>query len=165
MATRVIIESPLHALTMDLALANLNYAERAFKDSLRRREAPLASHLLYPRYLDDADPAERQQGLNCGFAWTAVAELVAVYVDQGLSDGMLQGIQVARKHNIPFELRSLNVNYPAAALKALRGQLLAAPEGYSYSEDLSAPRTQDEAPPDQTQAEPLSDVLSTGEPS
>ena len=42
--------------------------------ALARGEAPIASHLLYPQVLDDADPFQRQQGIAAGLAWAAVAD-------------------------------------------------------------------------------------------
>ncbi len=93
--TLVDIESPY---TGDLA-ANLAYARRAMADSLARGEAPLASHLLYtqPGILDDTVPAERAHGIAAGKAWAAHAALTAVYIDRGISAGMLAGIADAKR--------------------------------------------------------------------
>lgn len=67
------------------------------RDCLGRNEAPLASHLLYtqPGVLDDDDPHERLLGMEAGLAWGRVAELTAVYVDLGISDGMRRGMERA----------------------------------------------------------------------
>lgn len=88
----VVIESP-YAGEVELHTA---YARRAMADSLKRGEAPIASHLIYtqPGILDDKDPEERCRGIDAGFAWGARADLVVFYVDHGWSEGML----AARAH-------------------------------------------------------------------
>jgi len=88
----VILESPYAADTPEGVAANVEYARQALDDCLNRGEAPFASHLLYTQVLDDTCPAERQQGIEAGFAWRAKAECTVVYVDRGISKGMLYGI-------------------------------------------------------------------------
>lgn len=102
---RVVIESPLAG---DIAL-NTTYARRCMRDSLARGEAPFASHLLYAQLglLDDNVPTEREQGIAAGFAWGACADLVAVYTDRGISDGMRRGIARAEAAGTPVEYRRL----------------------------------------------------------
>ena len=101
----VIIESPFAG---DIE-ANLLYARRAIRDSLRRGEAPFASHLLYtqPGVLDDGIEEEREQGIKAGFAWRQVATLTAVYQDRGITPGMQQGIQDAINRSCPVEYRNI----------------------------------------------------------
>lgn len=101
----VIIESPYAG---DVA-RNTAYARRAVADSLRRGEAPIASHLLYtqPDVLDDTDPEQRQQGIEAGLAWGKHAELTAVYIDRGTSAGMALGIQRAVAEGRPVDYRSI----------------------------------------------------------
>ena len=74
---RVIIESPFAG---DIE-RNTAYLKAAMLDSLRRGEAPFASHGLYPQVLDDTSPEERHIGIHAGFAWGGVCDLVAVYTD------------------------------------------------------------------------------------
>lgn len=91
----VIIESP-YAGDVE---KNEVYARRAMADSLARGEAPLASHLLYtqPGILDDTIPEERAKGIDAGLAWGVQASATVVYMDLGLTPGMVQGIR--RAHN------------------------------------------------------------------
>lgn len=105
-APRVIIESPYAG---DIA-ANTQYARAAMADSLRRGEAPFASHLLYtqPGVLDDANPAERAQGIEAGLHWGRSADYTAVYVDHGISPGMAQGIARAKTEGRPVTYRTLH---------------------------------------------------------
>lgn len=112
---RVIIESPLGSRVdgsrIDPAseefAQNLAYARRCLLDSLRRNEAPYASHLLYPQCLDDATHEERELGIRAGFAWGLHADLVAVYTDRGITLGMQRGIERARAEGQRVEFRRL----------------------------------------------------------
>jgi hypothetical protein len=89
--------------------ANEAYARACLADSLRRGEAPIASHLLYtqPGVLDDTVPAERMQGIHAGFAWNQHAEATIVYTDLGISKGMDYGIQAAHAAGRTVEYRAL----------------------------------------------------------
>lgn len=111
----VIIESPYKG---DVA-ANMDYARRCMLDSLSRGEAPLASHLLYTQVLDDLQPEQRTQGMEAGFAWGKKADLVAVYINRGVSKGMEDGIKRAFANAIPVEIRKLPPELPSDGLSAL----------------------------------------------
>ncbi|MHC4864655.1 MAG: DUF7768 domain-containing protein [Planctomycetota bacterium] len=102
---RVLIESPLKG---DYAL-NKDYAKRCARDCLSRGESPYASHLFFDQegLLDDTDTAERELGIEAGLAWGDAAELVAVYTDLGVSDGMRFGIDRHEKNGTPIEYRTL----------------------------------------------------------
>ncbi len=99
----VIVESPFAGDVEE----NVAYARRAVRDSLRRGEAPIASHLLYtqPGILNDQIPAERALGIDAGLAWRGVAAASVVYCDRGISRGMEYGIEAARSAGIPVEYR------------------------------------------------------------
>lgn len=101
----VVIESPLRGSVR----RNVAYAKAAMRDSLERGEAPYASHLLYAQdgILDDDVEAEREAGIVCGLTWGAKAELVAVYVDLGVSEGMRRGIADATKRGAKVEYRTV----------------------------------------------------------
>ena len=99
----VIIESPYSG---DVE-KNTKYACECMFDSLKRGEAPLASHLLYTQVLDDKDIDQRHWGMEAGFAWGAVAEIVVVYTDLGISRGMELGIEKAKAQNKTIEYRKL----------------------------------------------------------
>jgi len=106
---RVVIESPLNAPTPEGFEANRQYARACARDCLHRGESPYASHLFFdqPGILDDTKPEERELGIKAGFAWGEAAELVAVYVDRGISGGMQRGIARAKDAKQPVEYRSL----------------------------------------------------------
>ncbi|MCO7736489.1 hypothetical protein NJB95_07670 [Brucella intermedia] len=98
----VIIESPYSG-----PLDNIWYAQACLLDSLRRGEAPIASHLLHTQVLDDMQPDERELGIEAGLAWYRVAEKCVVYEDLGISNGMRAGIARAYDHGVPVEFRRL----------------------------------------------------------
>lgn len=102
---RVILESPLAG---DVR-RNTRYARAAMRDSLKRGEAPFASHLLYaqPGILNDLLPGERKLGIDAGLVWGDIAEATVVYNDLGISEGMNYGIVRAQKMGRPIEYRSL----------------------------------------------------------
>lgn len=101
----VILESPYAGDVQ----GNIAYATSCMRDSLRRGEAPFASHLLYTQdgLLDDRVPGEREIGMDAGFAWVHAAEATVVYTDRGISDGMRQGIELAGRCGLKVEYRKL----------------------------------------------------------
>lgn len=86
---RVMIESPYSGKTPTERKRNGKYLEACMFDSLEKGEAPFASHGLYTQYLKDSDPKERKQGMACGRVWAETADIIAFYVDYGVSPGML----------------------------------------------------------------------------
>ena len=115
MTRRVIIESPYagnsrwRVVAFFQRVQNRKYARAAVRDRLWRGESPIASPRLYtqPGILREEIPGERQQGIEAGLAWRAVAEVSAVYTDQGISKGMTFGIEAAEAAGIPVEYRTL----------------------------------------------------------
>jgi hypothetical protein len=99
----VIIESPFAG---DVE-GNIRYARACVRDALKRGEAPIASHLLFTQegILDDLVPAERQWGIDAGHAWLRAAELVAFYMDRGMSRGMQLGQERAVEAGVPIDYR------------------------------------------------------------
>lgn len=87
----------------------VKYARAAMNDCLQRGEAPYASHLLYTQegVLNDDKPDERQLGIEAGLCWGAAADKTVVYIDLGISDGMQQGIERAKREGRPIEQRQL----------------------------------------------------------
>jgi hypothetical protein len=105
----VIVESPFANPDPEVQAANIEYARACVRDSLKRGEAPIASHLLYTQegILDDTIPEERQHGIDAGLAWRDVAHASVIYVDRGISRGMAYGIKRAEEAGRPVEYRSL----------------------------------------------------------
>lgn len=99
----VILESPFAG---DVA-GNTAYARQCLADCLKRREAPIASHLLYTQVLDDSKRADRILRSGAGMAWQAAVEALVVYTDKGLSAGVREAIQLAKDLGLPVEYRRL----------------------------------------------------------
>lgn len=106
----VIIESPYSG---DVE-RNEEYGRACLEDSLRRGEAPIASHLLYTQVLDDRWPPDREMGIEAGLAWYRVAEKCVVYTDLGMSRGMTEGVARAQGHGVPVEYRDIEAWKEAA---------------------------------------------------
>lgn len=100
---KVILESPFAGDT----IRNIEYAKACMKDSLKRGEAPFASHLLYTQMLDDNKLSERNLGIEAGLTWGNLAEKTVVYTDHGISDGMKYGIECARALKRHIEYRKI----------------------------------------------------------
>jgi hypothetical protein len=101
----VIVESP-YAGNVE---KHVRYARACVRDCLVRGEAPFASHLLYTQegVLRDEVPAEREHGIQAGFAFRVVADATVVYTDLGTSRGMQYGIDHATELRHPVEYRAL----------------------------------------------------------
>lgn len=132
-AFRIILESPF-APTPSTASSpgtsvaeNISYARACLRDALHRGAAPMASHLLYtqPGVLDDTVPHERALGIAAGFAWRTPEVPTWVYVDLGISAGMLAGIEHAHRIGSPVVLRSLRPSQPESEVP---GGTLALPD-------------------------------------
>lgn len=92
------------------ARANLRYARACVRDSLMRGESPFASHLLYtqPGILRDGVAEERKHGITAGLMFQEVANLIAVYIDAGLTPGMKIAISRAKANGKKLEFRSIH---------------------------------------------------------
>lgn len=111
----VILESPFAQFidgngTVHTVDSNIEYARACVRDSLSRGEAPIASHLLYTQQgiLDDDIPEERSWGIDAGLAWKKVAEESVVYIDRGLTRGMMFGIKAAENAGLKVTYRTIN---------------------------------------------------------
>ncbi|NCC16784.1 MAG: hypothetical protein EOM28_10615 [Clostridia bacterium] len=63
---------------------------------IEKGKIPVASHLLYPRMLDDSNPTERELGTMFGLALLAMCDEVWVFGKER-SSGMEQEIKEAKK--------------------------------------------------------------------
>ena len=111
---RVVIESPFgrnvdgSKCSPEQYARNIRYLNRALLDSIRRGdEAPYASHRFYPGLLDDTNQADREIGMACGLVWSEAAELVAVYQDHGVTEGMSRALVQHRERGIEVVFRTI----------------------------------------------------------
>ena len=105
-----------------------------------RGEAPVASHLLFtqPGILRDDVADERAMGISAGHAWIETADLIAVYVDRGISSGMDAGIAAAVAARVPVEYRAFFSRMAEAVVCSRPGTGSGAPEERRYVEPLDA---------------------------
>lgn len=126
---RVIVESPFRGENAYQQERNRRYALECMKDSIMRNEAPFLSHLLYTQILNEAIPEERELGINTGLLWGDVAEMTAVYTDNGITEGMQLGINHAIENGRPIEYRIIgdikekNIELHNAKLTSLVNQV------------------------------------------
>lgn len=111
---RVIVESPFAG-----AFANVKYSRECIRHCLNQGESPFASHLLYTQkgILDDKIPDERRRGIDAAVGWLEVADYVAVYMDLGVTTGMVWGIARATKLNKPIKLRWIREERPEQVIE------------------------------------------------
>src|SRR4051812_14464173 len=103
---RVVILSPYKG---DIA-ENVEYAWRCVIDSMKRGEAPWASHLFYTQIMEDSDPAQRSLGFACEAVWIRGEIFVAFYLDRGISKGIIKTKNMFSKTPkilFPIEMRKI----------------------------------------------------------
>jgi hypothetical protein len=108
---RVCVESPYGSDDPAIVARNVRYADLCMADSLKRGEAPFLGHLLYTRVLNDRDPVERERGITAHLAWAGAADVMAVYVDLGVSPGMKLAIAFAMSIGIETEHRAIGLDW------------------------------------------------------
>lgn len=99
----VVIESPYSGNVE----RNKRYGRLCVQDSIERGEAPTASHLLITQVLDDEEHMDRERGLAIGHAFIPRVDLLAVYDDFGISEGMQKGINEAARFGVRVEYRKI----------------------------------------------------------
>lgn len=103
----VLVVTPFMAEDPAKAAKMNRYALRATKDSLGKNEAPLASHLFYSEVLNVRNPIERDIGLQSQLTWLKAADIVAVYLDFGITPAMQVAINAAVLKNKRIEYRTI----------------------------------------------------------
>lgn len=81
-------------------LGNIEFAKAACRYAMECGQTPVAVHLLYPQFLRDSDPAEREAGLRMGREVLAVCKALWVCGDR-VSEGMAREIAEAKRLGIP----------------------------------------------------------------
>ncbi|MPM25757.1 hypothetical protein SDC9_72257 [bioreactor metagenome] len=81
--------------------SNVGFAKAACHYAMRQGCAPVAVHLLYPRFLNDAVPSEREAGIRMGLRVLASCEELWV-CGAHISSGMRQEIAEAKRLGTPI---------------------------------------------------------------
>lgn len=85
------------------------YAKRCAQDSMRRNEAPLVSHVFYYDMLGYSTVGlERDMGFNAQLSWIRKCDLVVVYSDYGMTQGMKAAVDYAKFKNKKIEFRVIS---------------------------------------------------------
>ena len=103
---------------------NTEFAKSACRHVMNEGHAFFAPHLLYPQFLDDSNPQERQAGLDMGLAMLPRCDELWCYGDR-ISYGMHLEIEEAGRLGIPvrrvmeqengFAIGRVKNNVPAEA--------------------------------------------------
>ena len=107
-----IIESPYAYGSPDELLLHHAYLRLVLRDSYLRGENPFASHAIYPIFLHEDIPRERDHGIMLGHELWEMADLVALYADLGESSGMAMARTKARMVGMRTETRTLFDRHP-----------------------------------------------------
>lgn len=104
---RVIVESPYGSDDPSIVARNETYLRACLRDCLERGESPYASYGLrtQPGVLADRDHVQRERGIGAGHAWHQAAVAFVVYIDHGMSEGMVEGLQSAIRLGRPIAFR------------------------------------------------------------
>jgi hypothetical protein len=104
----VYVASPCRHPTKEGHLINLDYAREALKDAVvGRGEVAVAPHLLYTQILNDMNPAEAALGMRIGLRLLSQCDILAVYQDRGITDGMKREIELAQFFGINIQFRNI----------------------------------------------------------
>lgn len=80
---------------------NTEFAKAACRYAMECGQTPIAVHLLYPQFLRDSDPAEREAGLKMGHQILAVCDSLWLCGDR-ISEGMAREMDEAKRLGIPI---------------------------------------------------------------
>lgn len=80
---------------------NVNLAKVYSRFALQNSCIPITPHLLYPQFMDDSDPEERNLALFMGMVLLCKCEQLWVF-GETISAGMSGEIEKAKKKNIPI---------------------------------------------------------------
>ena len=105
----VIVEVPFSVEDPALMTRYLNYSKKCIKDSFNRTEAPFLSHILYSGSLNFKVQNEKEIGFVSHASWLVVADLIAVYIDYGITPEMQVAINIAKIRSKKVEYRSIGL--------------------------------------------------------
>lgn len=83
------------------------YLDCAIRHAVIRGYTPIATHKLYPDSLNDANDVERILGMQQRDVILSEVQCLLVYTDLGMSGGMEEDIQAAKKRGVDIQYCSL----------------------------------------------------------
>ena len=87
---------------------NTEYAKQACRAVMESGHAFFAPHLLYPSILDDAQPEQRQLGMEMGLSVLSRCDELWAFGDT-ISEGMRSEIDAAERMGIPVRYMTLSM--------------------------------------------------------
>jgi len=96
MMRRVVLDAPYTGWSWP----HLSYTSECMADCMKRREAPMVAHLLYPALFGAL-------GMEAGLAWEGAADAWVVYVDLGFTHNMRKSIERGYHLGRPIVARCL----------------------------------------------------------
>lgn len=88
--------------------ANLNKAREYCKVVIQEGHCPIAPHLIFPQFLNEEDPVDREAGIALGLTYILKADQLW-YWDKP-SEGMQKEIKFAHKNNVEIVYKGPNTN-------------------------------------------------------
>ena len=85
---------------------NLRRARQYSRFAVFQGAIPMTPHLMYPQFLQDAEPAERKIGTECAMTVLALCDEIWVFGDR-ISKGMAAEIEYAKSACIPIRYFAL----------------------------------------------------------
>ena len=85
---------------------NIKKARKYCRFAVNQGQIPVAPHLLFPQFMDDGDPTERE--LAMFFGQVLLGKCKELWVFGEISEGMKQEIEVAKRRRQP--IRYFNSN-------------------------------------------------------
>lgn len=101
---------------------NIKTAQEACRYAVEQGAVPIAVHLMYPQFLDDGSPKDREAGLQMGLRVLGVCDELWLCGDR-ISAGMQKELEAAERLSIP--VRRVSGQELAGSLTQEAGQVLA----------------------------------------
>ena len=90
---------------------NVKTARRACRYAMEQGVTPIAVHLIYPQFLNDGLPEERETGLQMGLRVLKACDELWLFGDY-ISAGMQRELEEAKRLGIPVkQINSQELNY------------------------------------------------------
>lgn len=97
---KIFVCSPLSGDNME---ENIEKAKEHCKGISLMGYLPIAPHLYFTQFLNDDNEAERRLGMDLGLRLLAECDEIWVYNEDGISAGMNEEIEMAKRLNIPIK--------------------------------------------------------------
>lgn len=103
----IFVCSPFRATAKNGLAKHIDYAKAACRQVFEEGDHPFAPHLLYPSFLNDHSPADRERGIAAGLTILSACDALYVFTELGVSAGMEEEISFAGQRAIPVVFRNL----------------------------------------------------------